>query len=151
MSWRGLIALLLLVCAFGCGKSPLFNHKRESPKQQPATSQTNEERPLPNESLELIWSWVEGPFTPEKSKLLITIYIPPALEDKLSDLSLQAELWMPTMGHGSAPVTIRKIPEEKDFFEVDDIYFIMPGLWEIKVSILKEDKVIKEKVISLEL
>ena len=51
-------------------------------------------------------------------------------------------LWMPSMGHGSSPVTITLI--EDGIYKADDIFFIMPGPWEIRYQIKDGDKVVEE-------
>jgi len=41
-------------------------------------------------------------------------------------------LWMPSMGHGSAPVNaLQRDPRN---ISVSHVYFIMPGYWEIQIS-----------------
>ncbi len=42
-------------------------------------------------------------------------------------------LWMPSMGHGSAPVKLDKLGPAQ--FRVTNVYFIMPGDWEIRLSL----------------
>lgn len=44
-------------------------------------------------------------------------------------------LWMPSMGHGSAPVQIQK--EADGIYHITNIYFVMPGEWEIRVTLKK--------------
>lgn len=51
-------------------------------------------------------------------------------------------LWMPSMGHGSSPVTITLI--EDGIYKADDIFFIMQGPWEIRYQIKDGDKVVEE-------
>lgn len=46
---------------------------------------------------------------------------------------LSIVLWMPSMGHGSVPVTIS--PVDKTSLSVTHVFFIMPGEWEIRVRI----------------
>jgi len=44
---------------------------------------------------------------------------------------LEAKLWMPSMGHGSAPTQL--VPLAADCLRIDHISFFMPGAWEIRV------------------
>lgn len=46
----------------------------------------------------------------------------------------EAILWMPGMGHGSAPTTVTP-STEAGCFVIDDIDFLMPGHWQIKIQI----------------
>jgi len=41
-------------------------------------------------------------------------------------------LWMPDMGHGSAPVTLNAL--DPVHYKISQAFFIMPGLWEVQVS-----------------
>lgn len=46
-------------------------------------------------------------------------------------------LWMPSMGHGSSPVTVT--PVSAGVYRATNVYFVMPGAWEIRIK-LKNDK-----------
>jgi hypothetical protein len=46
-------------------------------------------------------------------------------------------LWMPGMGHGSSPVTVT--PVSPGVYRATNVYFVMPGDWEIRIK-LKNDK-----------
>jgi len=52
--------------------------------------------------------------------------------DEAAVSNLQVILWMPDMGHGSSPVVVHEI--RKNFFEVTEAWFIMPGTWLVKMS-----------------
>lgn len=49
------------------------------------------------------------------------------------DLRLRVVLWMPSMGHGSSPVKIESLG--RGLFHVTQVYFIMPGEWEMRLEI----------------
>jgi hypothetical protein len=51
------------------------------------------------------------------------------------DMELEVVLWMPSMGHGSTPVEISR--EHLGVFVVQDVYFIMPGEWDIEIHLKK--------------
>lgn len=42
-------------------------------------------------------------------------------------------LWMPDMGHGSSPVKVEAI--SKSLYRIKDVFFVMPGAWQIKIQI----------------
>lgn len=65
------------------------------------------------------------------------------------EADLEVELWMPSMGHGSAPVEITK--ESSGRFKVTRAYFIMPGDWEIIIRLRSENKIIDEQAYSFDL
>jgi len=79
-------------------------------------------------------TWTRGPISPDESEFLLKFWDAETssengpYEDPTSTLSVV--LWMPSMGHGSSPVTIEKI--ETGIYRVRRVYFIMPGEWEIR-------------------
>jgi hypothetical protein len=54
------------------------------------------------------------------------------------------QLWMPSMGHGSSPVTVTLIKE--GIYKAEDIFFIMPGPWDIKYQLKNDSDVIEEMI-----
>ena len=54
-------------------------------------------------------------------------------------------LWMPSMGHGSSPVTVNRIDMET--YRVFDVFFSMPGDWEIYIQVKKNNEVKDQAVI----
>ena len=54
------------------------------------------------------------------------------------------QLWMPSMGHGSSPVTIT--PLDEGVYRAEDIFFIMPGPWDIRYQLKDDSSVIEEKI-----
>ena len=80
-------------------------------------------------------SWTQGPQTPQQSEFILHIWnkknanVNGPYQDPTQNLSVV--LWMPSMGHGSAPVKIEKLQD--GVFRVSNVYFIMAGDWEIRV------------------
>lgn len=87
-------------------------------------------------------NWTNGPKSFIESHLVITV----ETIETFDDIDIEMELWMPMMGHGSYPVAIKKrnCSDKKCVFEVNDIYFTMPGLWEVNLNIIKDEVIIKE-------
>jgi hypothetical protein len=46
------------------------------------------------------------------------------------------QLWMPSMGHGSSPVTVEHL--DVGTYRAKQVLFIMPGQWEIRFQIVNE-------------
>lgn len=46
----------------------------------------------------------------------------------------KAVLWMPHMGHGSSPTRVTPYQQKAGCFVVDEIEFLMPGLWEVRAQ-----------------
>jgi len=51
------------------------------------------------------------------------------------DALLKVELFMPSMGHGSSPVTVTLFPKTGIYF-VNKVKFLMAGPWEIRIKLL---------------
>lgn len=73
------------------------------------------------------FQWVRGPFNGAESEFQINF-----LEKPTADLNI--ELWMPSMGHGSAPVKIFADPSSETLIHVRNVYFIMGGDWDIRIK-----------------
>lgn len=54
------------------------------------------------------------------------------------------QLWMPSMGHGSAPVQIAKVAD--GVYRISEVYFVMSGDWDIRVQ-QKNGKNILDQVV----
>lgn len=53
-------------------------------------------------------------------------------------------LWMPSMGHGSSPVKIERLDIGK--FRASEIFFIMPGPWDIRYQLKNGSQIVEEKI-----
>lgn len=50
----------------------------------------------------------------------------------------EVELWMSSMGHGSAPTRIQKVEQgQAGVYRVTEVYFIMGGEWELRLKLKK--------------
>lgn len=58
---------------------------------------------------------------------------------------IKVVLWMPSMGHGSSPVTVENL--KTGTYRASNIYFVMPGEWEIKFQIITNPNEIDEVVL----
>jgi hypothetical protein len=54
------------------------------------------------------------------------------------------QLWMPSMGHGSAPVTVQKIKSGE--YRAENVFFIMPGEWDIRIQLKDGTNVVDQVV-----
>lgn len=62
---------------------------------------------------------------------------------------LDVYLWMPSMGHGSSPVTVAKIDPSN--YAVTQVYFVMPGEWQIVVQLKSSNQVLDKVIIPVTL
>lgn len=56
----------------------------------------------------------------------------------------EVSLWMPGMGHGSAPTQIQRVLDDQGqivvgTYQVSNMYFIMPGDWDVRVTLKSQD------------
>lgn len=54
-------------------------------------------------------------------------------------------LWMPSMGHGSSPTVVT--PLGGGLYRATDVFFIMPGEWQIKFQLKATDKTVSDEAI----
>lgn len=57
---------------------------------------------------------------------------------------VEVSLWMPNMGHGSAPTTVEKAIDEKGeaisgIYRASDVYFTMAGDWDVNIKLTDAD------------
>lgn len=146
-----ILALLLLLVA--CGESPLLNHKMEPNNfiRDTALSESDVLK-FKKTDFSFIISWVEGPQM-GGSKFVMKTWKKDlgTMNGPYQDLqkNLHVFLWMPSMGHGSAPVKLKKIADGE--YEVSEVQFIMGGKWEIKFQLKDGSQVFDEAVVSLSL
>ncbi|MBI3554828.1 MAG: FixH family protein, partial [Deltaproteobacteria bacterium] len=61
------------------------------------------------------------------------------------------KLWMPAMGHGSSPVNVAHAVDQgganvPGVFKATNVYFVMPGDWDVHVQLKNGSKVVEETV-----
>lgn len=68
-----------------------------------------------------------------------------------SDIDGQIEvvLWMPSMGHGSSPVTVEKV--DVGTYRASEVFFTMPGDWEIRVQRKSGGNILEQAVFQIRL
>ena len=141
MKIKYLYYFLILITLNSCGDSPFLNE--ESPANEVVGNQNlnAEGLPLNGEQLKIQPFWREGPFVLNQSRLLIVVTdfegVPVSPE-----LELKVMLWMPDMGHGSFPVDVVEIDE--GVFEAKEIFFTMPGYWDIHFQLTQREEVLEE-------
>jgi len=114
-----LFALLFTACANPDYITPeeLNNQKLQSPSENCALR-------FPNTQICVKAQWASAPSSTRPGELAITLS--PEFPGVFSAL-----LWMPSMGHGSAPVKIESL--EQGRYRLTNMYFIMPGDWDVRL------------------
>lgn len=129
------LIFLCLISSFvaSCGQSPLFNHSKEE-EQGVFRSLVRLENGLvlKNQKAKINLYWKIGPVVFDECQLMAVVT---NQQGQLIDLSGAIELapWMPDHGHGTSPVIVEKIDRGTYLFK--EIYFIMPGRWEMVFTV----------------
>lgn len=101
---------------------------------------------------QLSLNWLTGPIRGENKFVLKSWKeTEGSINGPYQDLpeKLHIYLWMPDMGHGSAPVKIKKIADGE--YEVTNVYIVMNGTWEIYFQLITNEVVVDEVVLPLTL
>ena len=95
------------------------------------------------------WNWEIQPTESDVGSFIFKIYsLHPSdgsmVAAEITD-DVNVELWMPDMNHGSSPVEVSKAAIGT--YHANDVFFIMPGKWEIKFQI-KNSGVIQDEAVT---
>ena len=104
-----------------------------------------------NSDLCLFWKWESLP-TPQNPGVLIFKITRENLLDGTPipvDISTlpAVVLWMPSMSHGSTPTQVEQV--DTGSFRATQVFFIMPGEWDIRFQIKEGVQVQDEAVLTL--
>jgi len=128
------LTLLLLIFLNSCGDSPFLEEKEGTPLI--AGEQLQSGLSLPGGLYNFTPKWRSGPNIGSESKIQILVTNsedrPTSIE---GDFTLM--LWMPTMGHGSFPVTVEEVGV--GLYEASQVFFTMPGYWDIHFQVTNGD------------
>lgn len=100
---------------------------------------------LKTQDLCLSMRWSKLPTESEVGAFEIRLY---RKEDPTTTISpssdLHVVLWMPSMNHGSSPVTTREI--FPGVWEARDVFFIMAGPWDIRYQLRQDGRVLEQVI-----
>ena len=135
------LIFLFFILFTGCGDSPFLSD--ESQPVVRGDHLLDSDLSFAQSEIRIKVFWRVGPLIGDESQLLLVLHDkngrPASVKGKL-DLML----WMPTMGHGSFPVKVSEIG--MGIYEAKDVFFTMPGLWDIHFQIkeLGTDQIIED-------
>ncbi len=144
--------LLFLLLLVGCAE-PKYVRETQSP---PAENSEQESKAdcgtvFTKSNLCLVWYWEKMPTEKNMGSLIFKSYRLNALDQTPieTDLSFlpQVVLWMPSMGHGSTPTQTSRI--DVGTYRSTNVFFIMPGEWDIRFQVKNATEVVDETQISL--
>lgn len=131
---------LLTFLVVSCGKSPFL---MKSSIVQNQISNLEVKKSFKTTDQLISTHWLSGINTSEEGRVLIILTKNNTLSD-LSDYTISPYLWMESMGHGSSPIKIIRVAD--GIFELSEIYFSMPGDWQLHLQLLKNNEAIDEVV-----
>ena len=157
MKIKTLIVSLLgfaTLALMGCLQSPLLNHAdAAAPQPHP---QVHEETPacpilFSHENLCASITWVKMPTDQEQGEFTLQFWghaqtaNPPTPIDP--GYTVFVKLFMPSMGHGSSPVITTPAKDANGaelpgVYDVTNVFFIMPGAWEIRIQLKHNNHII---------
>ncbi len=93
--------------------------------------------------------WTKGPVIGAESEALITFWNQSDEKMDPVEIKLQSHIWMPDMGHGSAPITIEALGVGQ--YKLSKIYFIMGGYWDLHLQIFADGALMDEALLGINL
>ena len=89
--------------------------------------------------------WVQKPSESTFGEMNL-IFIDPIDQTRFLDPTNEPfiVLWMPSMAHGSSPVKVERIDVGR--YRVSEIFFTMPGPWDIRYQLKDGSNVVEEKI-----
>ena len=79
----------------------------------------------------------KGPNSGEENLFTILFHTSTDATPVAVNEAISVVLWMPSMGHGSSPVKVQKVAD--GVYRASQVYFIMPGDWEIRLQIKNQE------------
>ncbi len=99
----------------------------------------------------LSWKWEEIPTDSKVGTLVFKVYRANLYDNTPVEVDFAIQptvlLWMPAMGHGSSPTSVSRL--DVGTYRASNVFFIMPGEWEIKFQVKDGSSVQDEAVVSL--
>ncbi len=155
------VFIILLSWIFnGCLNSPLLNHADADSADFQKIQETSSECPLEFIKLSLCADieWIKMPNDLNKGEYLIKFYQKNIGTKQGPYVNpgylVTSKLWMPSMGHGSAPVNVSEYLDLNGnvvigIYHAKDVFFVMPGKWEIWVQLKKDKTIIDQAKIDI--
>lgn len=145
--------VLVLALASGCAKPKYINEvvsgAGENLGQEVQAGRC--EIQFSTSSLCLVWSWGLKPTSESEGTLIFKTYRLNNLDQTPVETDLiglpEVILWMPSMGHGSTPTRVERL--DVGTYRVNQVFFIMPGEWDIRFQVKNQQQVLDAAQISL--
>lgn len=147
-----LFSVLTLILLTGCAEPKYVKGAGgEAERTDVQESKADCQTIFASSNLCLSWYWEKKPTSSEMGSLVFKTYRLNILDQTPIEVNLtttpQVILWMPSMGHGSTPT--QTVWADEGTYHVTNVFFIMPGDWEILFHVKNGTEVIDEARISL--
>jgi hypothetical protein len=120
--------LCLVLLLLSCGKSPLLNQKGNNVS---GSFGIEAQKVFRSSGIKLNITWLTNINSSEQAEAVLITTKNGVLTDLPAPYSIY--LWMPSMNHGSSPITITRL--SPGVYKLTDIYFIMDGLWQLRIQL----------------
>jgi hypothetical protein len=140
MILKKILVATIFVLFVSCGKSPLQLKKSNNEEINGKNSfESAQKFEVTGHQLDLVW------LSPINSNEVGHFLLIAKKNNIASDLpsGFSVILWMPSMGHGSSPVTISRLGA--GIYDISRVYFIMDGEWQVRVQ-LKDGASLLEEI-----
>jgi hypothetical protein len=94
------------------------------------------------------WQWEKVPTSKDFGSFVFKVFRPNAFDGTPleTEISPNVVLWMPSMSHTSVPVKITRL--DVGTYRAEQIFFVMPGVWEIHFQSLNENGVSSDEAVA---
>lgn len=128
--------IVFLFSLIACGKSPLLKQK----EVVAGSSSLETSKILSSVNLKLNLHWITPINSTQEAKAILLVTKDKLATDLPQEFSLF--LWMPSMGHGSSPISVTKLAT--GVYQLSEVYFIMEGIWQLKIQLKKANSITDE-------
>lgn len=139
--------ILLLFLFVSCGDSPFVEELKDTSVSGQSSLNSTYYLAKTQTSVEIRWQI--GPIVYDENFAVVLLRNSQGRLVDFSNGSIGLKLWMPSMGHGSYPVTIERLSQ--GVYKASEIFFTMPGDWEIQIQHLIDGDVFESTVMSFDL
>jgi hypothetical protein len=160
-----LFGATILLGGSACGKSPLLNHANAADSSSAGGLSVEAESaacPLSFSKSGLCASltWTSGPSAETMNSFVLKFWKKTGADQNgpysNPTQTVFVKLWMPSMGHGSSPVTLQHQQDATHTdltgkFEASNVYFVMPGAWDLHVQLKDGTTVVEEAILAVKI
>lgn len=146
--------MLLFTLALGCAR-PTYVTQPESDLSKQGNQNTSEKVSCGLQFKKsghcFTWSWAIQPTDEAEGRLILKVFRLNTYDQTAIPIDLEflpkLVLWMPSMGHGSTPTESSR--KDVGTYEINNVFFIMPGEWELRFEIINGKVTEDEAIVNI--